>query len=86
METCKSYKRNIFTESGFCPILENTRCDGNNPVCPFYKTRQQVEEGKAKWAARLSSLSEEEQEYIAHKYYYGSRPWDADYVKGSVSA
>lgn len=44
--------------------------------CSFYKDEMLDELSKARWAKRLSSLSEAKQNRISRKYYSGARPWE----------
>ncbi len=60
-------------ENGRCSRLERNLCVGEE--CSFLTSRLQADEGKSKWATRLSALSEQKQNEIAKKYYGGAKPW-----------
>lgn len=56
-----------------CAALIVYKCLGEK--CAFFKTPGQALEGKRKRYARIASLDEMTQEYIAGKYYDGKMPW-----------
>ena len=60
-------------ENGRCSRLEHSFCVGE--TCSFLTSHLKSDEGKSKWAVRLSALSEQKQNEIAKKYYGGKRPW-----------
>lgn len=60
-------------ENGRCSRLDRNFCAGES--CSFVTLRDKSDEGKSKWAKRLSALSEKQQNEIAKKYYGGTRPW-----------
>ena len=67
MEPCFAKKM------GKCGALE-TGCPGYEN-CPFYRTREQVDESRRRAFARIAGLSLPEQVYIADTYYQGKMPW-----------
>ncbi len=60
-------------ENGRCSRLDRDFCTGQK--CSFLTSHSKSEEGKSKWASRLSALGEHQQNEIAKKYYGGKRPW-----------
>lgn len=60
-------------ENGKCSRLSLDFCTGN--TCSFLTSHNKSDEGKSKWAQRLSALSEKQQSDIAKKYYGGTKPW-----------
>jgi len=60
-------------ENGRCSRLDRDFCAGEE--CSFLTSHLQSDEGKSKWATRLSALSEQQQNEIAKKYYGGTKPW-----------
>ena len=67
METCFAMKKNG------CGALE-TGCPGF-AECPFYKTRDQVDENRRKAEERISGLPLAMQFHISLKYCGGLMPW-----------
>ncbi len=65
MECC-----NIFAKDK-CKILKVKNCTG----CAFFRTRGQSEKSLKAASARLASLENSQQLYIADKYYGGKMPW-----------
>ncbi len=61
------------TQFGQCSLLIISMCQGN--TCPFKLTQEEKDAAEFKVRKRLSSLDEETQVKIAHKYYKGKRPW-----------
>ena len=58
---------------GECAVLE---CDCPGALeCPFYKTKEALEDQKQKALERINSLPEYQQLGIAIKYYGGQMPW-----------
>lgn len=60
-----------FSSRGKCSALNTIDCSG----CNFFKTPHEVAIGRSNALKRLRRLPEEQQQYIADKYYYGHRPW-----------
>ena len=61
-----------FSREDGCSALTVKQCINGKP-CSFFKTRQELEAGRAKAAARLAQLTDAEKEYINHKY-HGYKP------------
>ena len=60
-------------ENGRCSRLNRNFCTGEG--CSFLTSQLKSNEVKSKWATRLSTLSEQQQNRIAKKYYGGTKPW-----------
>lgn len=60
-------------ENGRCSRLDRDFCAGES--CTFLTSPTKSNEGKSKWATRLSTLSERQQNEISKKYYGGTKPW-----------
>ena len=60
-------------ENGRCSRLNREACAGED--CSFLTTHERSDQGRYKWASRLSALSEARQSEIAKKYYGGTKPW-----------
>ena len=56
-----------FSSGRKCAVLTRYTC----AWCSFYKTRQQLDEGRKKAAERLKTLPDTKQMYITAKYYEG---------------
>jgi hypothetical protein len=56
-----------------CRATIYNRCKGEH--CAFYVTEAQAKEAQESAHARLRSLTEDEQSYIADKYYRGRLVW-----------
>ncbi|MBT9142318.1 MAG: hypothetical protein DDT29_00712 [Dehalococcoidia bacterium] len=56
---------------GGCKILKVKTCKG----CAFFRTREQNENSRKAVFARLASLENIQQFYIADKYHGGKMPW-----------
>lgn len=52
-----------------CNALGEMKCLG----CRFYKTKEELKEGREKAAKKVAQLEPELQEHIRHKYYGGRR-------------
>lgn len=52
-----------------CAVLKEKLCFG----CSFYKTKEELKEGREKAAKKVSQLEPALQEHIRHKYYGGRR-------------
>lgn len=61
------------TDGSVCELMKSCRCHGEN--CGFRRTVLQNQKSLAEWQSRISSLSEEQQNKIARKYYGGNMPW-----------
>ena len=51
---------------------------GRAKKCSFSRTALEIRESREKALARLRTLPEFEQQYIAEKYHQGHRPWRDD--------
>lgn len=58
-----------FKNNNKCSALTTMQCEG----CNFYKTREQVIEGRLKAAKRIESLPKATQKKIRRKYYSRGR-------------
>jgi hypothetical protein len=58
-------------KNGVCGALTVIRCDG----CVFYKTKAQFKRDEKAARLRLRLLDADTQDYIAEKYYGGSKCW-----------
>jgi len=65
---CFAYK----SEKKCIALIDNSKCGIN---CPFRKTNEDLETGRAKANERLAALPNELQLYIAYTYYNGKRLW-----------
>lgn len=62
------------SENGKCVHrVGKVKCIGVD--CPFRTTARNEKEQELSWKERLCSLSENEQNKIAEKYYGGKMPW-----------
>ena len=76
MEKCFALKLNVCGALDCdCPGFEN---------CPFYQTREQVDEARKKALERITSLPYLQQVYIAATYYGGKMPWKEKAATGDV--
>lgn len=57
----------------YCRALECAECAGGS--CPFYATKDDINQGRHESHARLRTLPEEQQLKISRAYYGGTRPW-----------
>ena len=62
-ETCFAYNK------GKCNVLKVKKCQGEE--CPFFKTRNQIEEDKKKVLRRINSLDPALKRNIMELYYNG---------------
>ena len=67
MEKCFALKMDV------CGALE-CDCPGFEN-CPFYRTREQVDESRRKALERINTLPRLRQLHIAETYYGGKMPW-----------
>lgn len=58
----------VFDEEDKCRALNEKDCDG----CRFYKTKEELTEGREKAAERIAQLAPEHRDYI-RRTYYGSK-------------
>lgn len=60
-----------------CAFYDEDRCKALNEMkcqrCRFYKTKEELQEGRAKAAKKVAQLEPELKEHIRHKYYGGRR-------------
>lgn len=56
-----------FEKVGGCIALKDKQCF----CCHFFKTREELEEGRDKARLRINELPPEEKIYISRKYYEG---------------
>ena len=54
-----------FNKDGKCVALKEKQCKG----CHFYKTPEELAEGRQKATERIRTLSKSKQAYIKYKYY-----------------
>lgn len=54
-----------FDRDKFCAALKEKQCEG----CAFYKTKEELIEGRQKAAERLDNLPIRQKIHIARKYY-----------------
>jgi hypothetical protein len=62
-------------DRGKCAVLTLSKCQGHKK-CSFFKTEERAELDRQKAFERISSLSFEQQIYIAKTYYSGKLPWN----------
>jgi hypothetical protein len=62
-ETCFAYNK------GKCNVLKVKKCEGEG--CPFFKTREQLEEDRKKVLRRINSLEPAVKRNIIELYYNG---------------
>ena len=58
----------FFDEDG-CNALKEMKCFG----CRFFKTKEELKEGREKAAMKVAQLEPAIREHISHKYYGGRR-------------
>ena len=54
-----------FNRGSICLALREKKCEN----CTFYKTREQLVEGRLKAKERINGLPKTKRYYIIHKYY-----------------
>ena len=52
-------------EEGVCDVLNEKSCE----KCSFFKSKERLEEGRAKAEKRIKTLPQEQQDYIYDRYY-----------------
>lgn len=73
-ERCLHLRRNSKCDLLTCPQCPYEPCCKR---CPFYLTEYEYMKRRLKAYARLRTLPDYEQDYIAMKYYKGQKPWMA---------
>lgn len=61
------------TDDSLCELMKSCRCHSQD--CTFRQTKHQSEQSADAWRVRLKSLPEDQQLFIAKKYYGGNMPW-----------
>ena len=54
-----------FNKGNWCNALREQKCEG----CAFYKTREELVEGRQRAMERINGLPKTKKYYIIHKYY-----------------
>lgn len=67
-------KRCAFDGDDRCNALKDKVCLG----CSFFKTKEELNEGRDKAAIRVAHLEKGERDHIRHKYYGGRRVFNGE--------